>query len=91
VRSLGYFNVAANLCIWDLGSLDYFNNGFTIWTWDPGSWLYIFMESIEGNAFLRGWNVMILPKGVMGGGRRPISVIIVEAIECEVDYVHYVC
>ena len=54
VSSLDYFNAAVNLCIWDIGSLDYFNNGFSIHAWDLGSWLYIFMESVEGNAFLRG-------------------------------------
>ena len=52
VSSLSYFNVAVNLCILNLGFLDY-NNGFNIRTWDPGSWLYIFMEGVEGNTFLR--------------------------------------
>ena len=67
VISLDNIHVATNLSIWNIVSLDCFNTCFNSHTWDPSLWLYIFMESIEGNAFLRGVECYDPPYGINGG------------------------
>jgi hypothetical protein len=63
----GYFIVVANSCIWDPGSLDYFNIVINTYTWDPSLWLYILLQALREILFEGGWNVGILPKGLIGG------------------------